>query len=103
MFRISLIISIIFLLNSCTTGRWYKSGATAEEFYEVNYICLQESQQSQTTAHSHLNHYTPNTVYMSDPVYKSSYSSSMVTNQNLYNACMNAHGFVWVTGNQPSY
>ena len=99
MFRISLIISIIFLLSSCAEGRWYKSGASTEEFYEVHYVCMRESQQPQTSSSSYLNS-NYNTVASNQPLYQSSYSSGMVTNQNLYNACMNAHGFIWVTGNQ---
>jgi hypothetical protein len=99
MTRNIILIIVAFQLSGCATGRWFKAGATQQEFQEVNYLCLKESQQPETKAYSSLggvgygnNHHRNHTA----ADFSSNYSSGMVTNEKLFNACMNAYGFYWV-------
>lgn len=88
-----ILIMLSFCLSSCAAGRWYKAGASQEEFGEVKYRCLQEAQQPQASAYSSY----ANGYKNSNNQFSGAYSSGMVTNEELFNACMNAYGFYWVT------
>ncbi len=76
-------IMCLLMLSGCTTnkGTWYKQNASQEEYAKVRYLCLQESQQQQSIS-----------------VFSYNYQegkSQMITNNNLFEACMNAKGFYW--------
>jgi hypothetical protein len=58
---------------------WYKAGSTQNEFSQTRYSCLQESQQHASAAY--VNQYT------------GAAQEQMVTNEQLFAACMNAHGW----------
>lgn len=69
------------IISSCATPHrvWDKPGATQEEFAKTNYMCLQQAQQQESN--SSINLYTGNAT------------TSTQTNNTLFNACMNAHGW----------
>ncbi|MCM2358057.1 MAG: SH3 domain-containing protein [Geobacteraceae bacterium] len=72
------------LLSGCIPPQqwsWKKPGGTVEEFNSVRYTCLQESQQQ--VSHSR-----------NDAVSGVS-SSHSITNENLFQACMNAKGWFY--------
>jgi hypothetical protein len=71
----------VAVLSGCATAppQYHKEGATQGEFAQTKYQCLQESQQSSSGS-------------TSNPWYGSS-ESEVITNHQLYRACMNAHGW----------
>jgi hypothetical protein len=82
---------LFFALSSCATnGFWYKQNSSQEELSKVKYLCLKESQQPKSYSYY-------NNGFDNDPIKRSHYESSsgMITNYNLFNACMNSHGFYW--------
>lgn len=117
-----ILIIVAFQLSGCATGQWYKAGATQQEFQEVNYMCLKESQQHATQASSSFEGRSLDGSYYqhigaaavtpkvygggyshegyalggSKADFSSNYSSEMITNEKLFKACMNAYGFYWV-------
>ncbi len=66
-------------LCACSTPVWVKPGATQSDFAHDKYGCMQQSQQGASTAFVNQ--------------YGGSANSGMITNQNLFSACMNAQGW----------
>jgi hypothetical protein len=58
---------------------WNKPGASQQEFSENKYSCMQQSQQRVSGARVN--------------AYGGASASEVVTNQGLFNACMNAQGW----------
>jgi predicted aspartyl protease len=70
------------LLFGCAAHQetvWTKPGSTQEGFNKDSYSCMQQSQQRVATA------------FVNE--YGGSSSNHVITNNNLYNACMNAQGY----------
>jgi hypothetical protein len=65
---------------------WQKPGAQQNEFTEARYACMQQSQQRHSSA------------YVNQ--YGGSSDSSVITNNNLFSACMTSRG--WTLGRKPS-
>src|SRR2546425_11431295 len=74
------------LLAGCAQYQWYKPGITQQEANGDHYDCLQGSQQRVATAQVNM--------------YGGSSQNAMVTNQNLYKACLAARGYEWRQGGQ---
>lgn len=78
-----LIIIISLVISSCATTRtvirWDKPGATKDELSTTNYLCLKESQQQESNS--------------SIGLYAGNSNTLIKTNNTLFNACMNAHGW----------
>jgi hypothetical protein len=86
-----LLLLLSLVLGGCVqNGIWYKANSTEEEFNQVRYLCLKESQQVR-----HYNNVSVNQTHVLSPYYQSYSSREMVTNTTLFNACMRAHGFLW--------
>ena len=60
---------------------WIKNGGTQEEFSSTKYECMQASQQRVSGAY--VNQYSGQA------------QDTVITNPNLFAACMNAHGWYW--------
>jgi predicted aspartyl protease len=72
-----------FVLFGCAAQTtWVKPGLTKEEFAKDRYSCMQQSQQRVSSA------------YVDQ--YGGSSSNHVITNANLFNACMNAQGYTLV-------
>jgi len=72
----------LLILSGCATTTpmvWYKSGASQEEYSRDRYNCLREAQQPVTG--SYVNRYAGES------------SGQIITNNQLYSACMNAKGW----------
>ena len=68
----------IFLLTSCgnyTPPAWVKPGAGQDEYQQARYKCLQNSQQRVSRSNQY------------------SYDNKIITNDELFNACMGAQGW----------
>ena len=77
---------ICLLLSSCTNDPqryWVKKGTTIEERYKIRYICLQESQKPISNSWTSAN---------DNNSYGGGYSK-VVSDPELFEACMYAHGF----------
>ena len=70
------------IISGCTslsTIRWDKAGATQDELSKTKYLCLKEAQQQESNASIGLHAAGSNT--------------SIKTNNILFKACMNSHGW----------
>ena len=99
------------IITSCATPPvfWHKEGATPEEFYQIKYTCLQQSQQPESR-----NIFTPEYPYRANTTasgpqvraseamrrgfergYNNSYQheTGMRTNNLLFTSCMHAQGW----------
>lgn len=75
-------ISLVFILSACATPasyQWIKQGASDNDFAKDRYACLQESQQR--VSGSYVNRYG------------GSSSNTVVTNETLFESCMNSRGW----------
>lgn len=77
-FRVSFVL-ISFLLSACTPMVWNKPGASQDDFSKDRYECLQQSQQRSAGA----------SINRAGLVA----SDNVITNAELFRACMNAHGW----------
>ena len=78
--RVRWLVPVLLGIVACVPAPvWRKTGGTQAEYSRVNYQCLQESQQRAAAARS--------------VGYQSAAVDKMVTNPDLYSACMNAHGW----------
>jgi hypothetical protein len=73
-----LIVLFVIVLSGC--AKWYKDGATQQDFSQDRYACLQEAQQNQSSARVNS--------------YGGAAQSGSVTNGLLFNSCMEARGWV---------
>lgn len=97
----TLLILVIVLLQGCVgNGYWHKIGSTQEEFAKAKYICLKESQQPESNklfaSKSSISESRETDAFMSgflSGFHKN--ETSMVTNDALFSACMNAYGYYW--------
>lgn len=83
------LLFLVLSVSGCVSaplGRWYKPNSTLDEYSKVNYTCLQQSQQPRQT--SWYNSVVPGKSH-------SESESTIITNKDLFNACMNANGFYW--------
>lgn len=72
---------VMFVLSGCAVQpmAWIKDGGSRQEFSQTNYECMQQAQQRRSDA------------YVNG--YRGASQSLVVTNLDLFSACMNAHGF----------
>ncbi|MCX5846323.1 MAG: hypothetical protein NTW12_08200 [Deltaproteobacteria bacterium] len=80
LFGVLTIIASVPKPKPTPTLRWYKPGFTPEGFAKDRYACLKESQQRVSE--------------YSREGRSSASSSAVITNDNLFNACMNARGWI---------
>lgn len=78
------IVPIIIGVAGCGQHVWVKPGGTQGELSSVRYICLQEAQQREAKSKSAGNSYG---------AYRSASVDTTVTNDTLFNACMNSQGW----------
>jgi predicted lipoprotein len=81
-------VSMAGLILSCASTpqrKWYKPNFTKQEFARDKYDCMQQSQQSQSSA---MGAYCVGYYCQPDQA-----QSSVVTNWDLFNACMEARGW----------
>lgn len=91
--RVSIIVSTIFLASCATNNNvWYKPNANQQMLAQDRYTCLQQSQQP--TSSAYYGNYGG--LLQSKEL---SASSGMVTNNDLFSACMNAQGWRLVNRN----
>jgi hypothetical protein len=85
MFRYGFFICAAALLAGCAALQmgWYKPGATQSGFAEDKYECMQGSQERVSGAYVN--------------AYGGAASSSTTTNIPLFQACMEARGYVWTS------
>jgi predicted aspartyl protease len=76
---IAAVPATLVLFGCAAQTTWVKPGLTQEEFAKDRYACMQQSQQRVGTA------------YVSQ--YGGGASNRVITNGNLFNACMNAQGY----------
>ena len=74
-------VAVGLALSACATQptMWIKPGFSQDEFAKDRYSCMQQSQQRVSTAFVNQ--------------YGGSSSNHAITNANLFNACMSAHGY----------
>lgn len=85
-----LIVPAMLGLAACVPPpEWTKAGGTQDELSRVRYQCLQESQQRAAASKSVGNAYG---------AYQSASVDKTITNDTLFRACMNSHG--WYLTNQ---
>jgi hypothetical protein len=81
-FALSLSLLALWMLGCATAPQplyWAKPGATLEELSKVKYNCLKESQQEVSRSENNM--------------YGGKATSHAITNNTLFNACMNAQGW----------
>ncbi len=85
MTRYASIVCVAALLAACAALQmgWYKPGATQSEFAEDRYECMQSSQERVSGAYVN--------------AYGGASSSGTTTNMPLFQACMEARGYVWTS------
>ena len=86
--KLSILFIGLLILSGCATTPmlWYKPGASQDEFSRVRYNCLQQAQQPASGAYVN--------------AYAGSASSRVITNDQLFGACMNANGWSLRSANQ---
>lgn len=72
---------LAIVLVGCAQGRWMKDGITQQEANQDHYACLQEAQQRVSGAQVN--------------AYGGTAQNKVVTNWNLYNACIAARGYTY--------
>ena len=75
------------LIGGSSNG-WYKKDATAQEYAQMKFDCLQVSQYGQSLANVDVT------------VFGGGVPSKVPPNPDLVNACMNAHGFYMIKDDQ---
>jgi len=81
---VKLLLPVVFAMVACVPPPvWSKRGGTQDELSGVKYQCLQNSQQQRAVSKSVGN----------QGAYKSASVDGMVTNDQLFHACMNAYGW----------
>ena len=83
--KICYYLLVLLYLTSCTSGQWYKANSSQEEYSQTRYTCLQQAQQPESLARA-----VKNITNTNNPPF-----SGMITNEELFDACMNARGFYW--------
>jgi hypothetical protein len=78
-FLISIILLVICSCSPIKSTIWDRPGSTKDELSRDNYLCLKESQQQESNS--------------SIGLYAGNATTSIKTNNILFNACMNAHGW----------
>jgi hypothetical protein len=83
--KIATIVALALCLTGCirTVGNWEKPGADQQQFAVDKFDCMKQSQQQVSS------------MYVNQ--YGGSGGSAQTTNMPLFGACMNAHGYSWVT------
>jgi hypothetical protein len=75
------VLIFLVVLSACAQQTiWLKPGAQADEFNQDKYACMQQSQQPNSSAYVNR--------------YGGFSNSGMITNGNLFGACMNASGWI---------
>ena len=80
--RVSAAVAVGLALSACVhqpEGIWTKPGASQDDFSKDRYACMQQSQQPNSVAYFNR--------------YGGGANSSVITNGNLFGACMNASGW----------
>ena len=78
--KILVIAALVLLVSACRTEMaWNKPNATSSEFNNDKYSCMQSSQQR--VSDDYVN------------AYGGAANNQVITNQNLFNSCMNAKGW----------
>lgn len=76
-----LIVLLATVLGGCAQGRWFKDGITQQQANQDHYDCLRESQQRVSGAQVN--------------AYGGTAQNTVITNPNLYNACIAARGYTY--------
>ena len=85
-----LILIIILIIQGCAPNLvWMKPNGTQQEFSKTKYDCLQKSQQP----YSSYSASNVGGIVSSSSTSSSSASSGLITNDQLYSACMNSNGW----------
>ena len=84
-FSMTLVTVAIIVGCGRTTQYWYKPDQTQQEFNKDNYECMQQAQHRESRARG-----AYCAGYYCDP---GGAESTVVTNRNLYNACMEARSW----------
>lgn len=87
-------ISISVLVVGCAQNTWYKQGASSQDFGKDKLACLQQSQQYESRSS------TSASINQVAGAYGSSSRSGNVTNEQMFNSCMNGRGWVWTNKSQ---
>jgi len=87
------IAPIIIVVAGCGQVIWVKPNGTQDELSRVRYLCLQQAQQREAQSRSAGN---------AQGAYRSASIDTTVTNDTLYNACMNSHGWYSKYVSEPS-
>lgn len=74
-----LIVLFVVVLGGCARYQWVKNGITQQQANQDHYACLQEAQQRVSNAQVN--------------AYGGSAENVVITNWDLYNACMGARGY----------
>jgi hypothetical protein len=85
--RSSVIFACLALCACAPQSLWLKPGAAADDFSNDKYACMQQSQQQNSSAYVDR--------------YGGVASSGMITNGNLFGACMNARGWYLTAVSDP--
>lgn len=80
--KLILIVPVALAILGCAPMGWQKNGASQDDFSRDRYACLQQSQQTASSAYVNVNGGIAN--------------SGSITNGGLFGACMNASG--WYLG-----
>jgi hypothetical protein len=76
-----LIILFVVVLGGCAQYGWFKDGVSQQEANQDQYDCLREAQQRVSGAQV--------------GPYGGVAQNTVITNRDLYNACVAARGYTW--------
>ena len=77
--KLALVAIAVFVIAGCANYVWDKQAGTPDEFNKDKDACMQEAQQGVSSTY--------------DDAYASLLSGNIATYENLFNTCMNAHGW----------
>jgi hypothetical protein len=92
------VVAAILLLVACSTTEfyWQKNGATAQDYNQDKYRCIQESTRSQYSS-------SPVTNLLTGRYMGQMADAGQYVNEQVFNACMQAAGYSLVTQPAPNY
>ena len=106
---------LTLILSGCASqqGYWFKEGLTQDEYAKTKYLCLQQSQQPESknllsSNYSNAANSNVGAAQRASNAFMQGFTNGleknqtgMITNDTLFNACMNAQGIYWKTVNKP--
>ena len=84
--KLSMLVVGLLVLSGCATMLWYKPTGTQDEFSRDKYDCLQQAQQPYSGAYVNM--------------YGGASRGQMITNNQLFAACMNSRGWYLTRADQ---